>query len=81
MRELKVYVSSQPGKRGRVEPLVYYTRRADGPFYRWLYESEAGQWNVSRVSPSKVTLRVLCAASWAVVPITLKARLSEHYLE
>ena len=80
MRELRVYINpygaDAPG--GHV---LFYSRRADGPFYGWRYEEEAGRWRYSRVHLSKLTLRVLCIASWKAVPVTLQAKLSEHYLE
>jgi hypothetical protein len=80
MRDLRVYVESlngdAPGARA-----AFYSRRADGPFYRWLYEEEIGSWRFSRVHLSKLSLRVLCVTSWGAVPTALRARLGEHYLE
>ena len=80
MRELRVYVAPVgPGARG--EATAFYSRRADGPYYRWLYAEGAGGWHYSRVNLDRLTLRVLCIAPWDAVPTTLRARLGEHYLE
>ena len=67
------------GVRGR--PAAFYSRRADGPYYRWLYAEGAGRWLYSRVSLDKLALRVLCLARWDSVPTALRKRLGEHYLE
>jgi hypothetical protein len=80
MRELRVYV--RRGVKGApVAQAVFYSRRADGPFYRWRYEETPGCWHYSRVRLSKLTLRVLAVTSWDAVPSALQARLGEHYLE
>lgn len=80
MRELRVYirraVKGAPGGQA-----VFYSRRADGPFYRWRYEETPGRWQYSRVRLSKLTLRVLAVASWDAVPPELRDSLGEHYLE
>ena len=80
MRELRVYIR-QAGKGALCGQAVFYSRRADGPFYRWRYEETLGRWRFARVRPSKLTLRVLAIASWDVVPPALQDRLGEHYLE
>lgn len=80
MRDLRVYVrhviKGAPGTQA-----VFYSRRADGPFYRWRYEETPGGWRYSRVRISKLTLRILSVASWDAVPPALQDRLGEHYLE
>ena len=60
---------------------LFYSRRSDGPYYRWRYEKESLRWRSSRVCPSVLALRAFCAASWKAVPPALQARLDEHYLE
>ena len=80
MNGLRVYlnvggVDTRNGQR------VFYSRRADGPYYRWWYEEKLGQWRGSRVHASDFTPRALSMASWKVVPMELQARLDEHYLE
>lgn len=80
MRGLRVYVNtpsdSAPGGRR-----TFYSRRADGPLYRWLYEEEAGRWRGSRVLLSVLTFRLLCVANWKALPVKLQEELYEHYLE
>lgn len=80
MKDLRVYVgpTTQPAHGGQG---VFYSRRADGPYYRWLYEKAQGDWRPARVSMSKLNLSALCVASWNTVPAALQARLVEHYLE
>jgi hypothetical protein len=60
---------------------VFYSRRADGPYYHWRYEEKLGQWCGSRVHLPDPTLKALCIANWKTVPTDLQARLGEHYLE
>jgi hypothetical protein len=80
MKELRVYVS--PAAAGALGgQAVFYSRRADGPYYRWLYEERRGRWRFSRVHLSKLSLRVLCVANWNAVPAALQTRIGEHYLE
>jgi hypothetical protein len=80
MRDLHVYVEPA-GSGTRGERATFYTRRADGPFYRWLYAEGAGRWRYSRVNLDRPMLRVLCVAPWEAVPPALRSRLGEHYLE
>jgi hypothetical protein len=80
MRDLRVYIDPiAPGARGA--RAAFYSRRADGPYYRWLYAEGAGRWRCSRVSLDRPALRVLCVAPWDAVPAALRDRLGEHYLE
>lgn len=78
MRELHVYVNASGAP---AEREVFYSRRADGPLYRWRYEEAHGRWRFSRVHRSRLTFRALCLANWRAVPTTLQASLGEHYLE
>jgi hypothetical protein len=80
MRELRVYMR-QAVKGAPCGQAVFYSRRADGPFYRWLYEETPDRWRYSRVRLSKLTLRVLSVTSWEAVPPALRDQLGEHYLE
>ena len=80
MRDLRVYVDPlSAGAHGA--GATFYSRRADGPVYRWLYEEGAGRWRFSRVRLSKFDLKVLYVANWGAIPDALRARLGEHYLE
>jgi hypothetical protein len=60
---------------------VFYSRRADGPYYCWHYETRLGKWLGSRVQLSDPSRRLLSLASWRNVPDGLQLRLGEHYLE
>ncbi len=62
-------------------PAVFYSRRADGPYYRWRYEGMPGQWHSSRMHAADMSPRDLYVAPWKGVPASLKLSLSEHYLE
>ena len=80
MNGLQVYINpasqSQFGGAG-----IFYSRRADGPYYYWRYEDGPGRWRVSRVRLSEMAVKALCKASWQSVPGELKAEMVEHYLE
>jgi hypothetical protein len=80
MRDLHVYIN-EAGAETFGENGVFYSRRADGPYYRWRYEEVVGRWRFSRVRPSHIMLRALSSARWEIVPTALQARLVEHYLE
>ena len=80
MRGLQVYVEpAGSGTRGELK--AFYSRRADGPFYRWLYAEVPGCWHYARVSLDRPAQRVLCLAPWDILPAALRSRLGEHYLE
>jgi hypothetical protein len=80
MRDLHIYVEPA-GSGARGERAAFYSRRADGPYYRWLYAEVPGRWHYSRVSLDRLTLRMLCVAPWDALPAALRSRLGEHYLE
>lgn len=80
MKELRLYLDpSDVNARGG--PRMFYSRRADGPFYCWFYIKKFERWQVSRVHLSRLDLKALCVASWKLIPTALKARLIDHYLE
>ncbi|HKR00692.1 MAG TPA: hypothetical protein VJT09_08460 [Pyrinomonadaceae bacterium] len=80
MNGLRVYTNpsdaDEPGGRA-----MFYSRRADGPFYCWFYEEQGGRWQVGRVHLPDFALRELRTASWKAVPPELQAKINEHYLE
>jgi hypothetical protein len=80
MRDLRVY-SDSLSARAQGRRSVFYSRRADGPVYLWLYEEAEGRWRFVRVRLSKFDLNALCAMRLEAVPVSLRARLHEHYLE
>ncbi|MDQ3665086.1 MAG: hypothetical protein M3410_00575 [Acidobacteriota bacterium] len=80
MNGLRVYIKPN-GTDLRNGQEIFYSRRGNGPYYRWLYEEKANQWRVSRVIAADFTPQSLAMASWKAVPVTLQTRLGEHYLE
>lgn len=60
---------------------VFYSRRGDGPYYRWRSEEMDGKWRFSRVLIVDFTSHDLSMASWKAVPVALQARLIDHYLD
>lgn len=60
---------------------VFYSRRGNGPIYRWLYEEKLAHWRALRMNSSDFDSHKLCNASWKSVPDTLQAQLGKHYLD
>ena len=60
---------------------VFYSRRSNGPYYRWWYEHEQQQWRFARVHAEEVPSMTLCASSWKDIPLALQGSLVEHYVE
>jgi hypothetical protein len=60
---------------------VFYSRRGNGPFYRWMFEQVKQRWNVSRVVSNDFNSHGLSLATWKTVPPALQSRLSDHYLD
>jgi hypothetical protein len=60
---------------------VFYSRRGNGPIYRWLYEEKSAHWSVLRINTSDFDSHKLSNASWKSVPQSLQAQLSAHYLD
>ena len=60
---------------------VFYSRRGNGPIYRWLYETNRAHWRALRMNPTDFNSRTLSMASWKTVPATLQAQIGEHYLD
>jgi hypothetical protein len=56
---------------------VFYSRRENGPYYRWCYEEK--QWRVARVSSTAFSPRLLCTVSWKIVPAALRKKMVDHY--
>ena len=80
MKGLRVYVDLDRPERC-CEGTIFYTRRADGPYYRWQYEELNGRWLSCRVHVCDVTTAELVLAPWKGIPATLKASLGEHYVD
>lgn len=60
---------------------VFYSRRGNGPIYRWLYEEKLAHWRALRMHTSDFDSHKLCNASWKSVPETLQVQLGAHYLD
>lgn len=80
MKELRVY-TNLTSEDSSCNQTMFYSRRADGPYYLWFFENGQRRWQFSRVHISSLNLKELCVANWQAVPIALQARLSEHYLD
>lgn len=60
---------------------VFYSRRGNGPIYRWLYEEHRSHWRALRMNTSEFDTHKLSNASWKSVPETLQLQLGTHYLD
>jgi hypothetical protein len=60
---------------------VFYSRRADGPYYRWSYEQTMEQWRSVRVHSAELPHLTFCIWPWKNVPRSLQRSLGEHYVE
>lgn len=60
---------------------VFYSRRADGPYYRWRYEELRGEWLGSRMHAVDLPVSELVLAPWKDIPAALKLRLNGHYVD
>lgn len=75
---LRVYLGPEA-----IEPsgthAVFYTRREDGPFYRWEFDEVTSHWRSSRLGHNRIprTLRT----AHGKVPFDLKSELLSHYQE
>ncbi|MGH9872736.1 MAG: hypothetical protein ACRD9S_09745 [Pyrinomonadaceae bacterium] len=90
MSGLRVYInspstteSSQTGIEVKDTPVsgVFYSRRGNGPIYRWLYEEKLAHWRALRMNTSDFDTHKLANASWKSVPETLQVQLGAHYLD
>jgi hypothetical protein len=80
MQGLRVYINPVDTD-ARNERGVFYSRRDDGPYYRWQYKDAPGQWCCSRVRPTDFVPHALSLARWKSVPVELQTSLVQHYLE
>lgn len=80
MNGLRVYTKlSEPGAASADN--IFYSRRGNGPFYRWRYEDVVGRWKVSRVIAPDFEPHALSVAPLKAVPATLQSQLNQHYME
>ena len=78
MNGLRVYIDLKKSDTLRA---VFYTRRGDGPYYRWRYEELRGQWLGSRMRAGELPVIELVSTPWKDVPTALKSSLDEHYID
>jgi len=78
MNGLRVYIDGDKADTRRTGS-VFYSRREDGPYYRWVYDDALRQWRVGRVMKSTSFNRTLSPAAWKTLPVTLQRSIVEHY--
>jgi len=78
MNGLRVYIKGDAAETCGGRP-VFYSRREDGPYYRWSYDDCVAQWQVGRVLKSGVSPKVLAPATWKTVPAGLQRSMVDHY--
>jgi hypothetical protein len=78
MNGLRVYTTGETIET-RGGCLVFYSRREDGPYYRWSYDDSGCEWQVGRVLRSGVSPKMLEPATWKTIPAGLKKSIVEHY--
>jgi len=59
----------------------FYSRRGNGPIYRWRYEEKLAHWRASRMHTADFDNHKLSNATWKSVPETLQVQLGSHYLD
>jgi hypothetical protein len=80
MQGLRVYISATAGTTdAQSKPEVFYSRRGEGPYYRWHYAADAGRWRSSRLRLDLVPDSLRTAQK--AVPAELRIELLEHYLD
>jgi hypothetical protein len=81
MQGLRVYINATAGctTPNQSIPEVFYSRRDEGPYYRWQYAAEAGRWRGARVRLDLVPDSLRTAQK--AVPAALRRELLEHYLD
>jgi hypothetical protein len=78
MNGLRVYINGETAEIRCGRP-VFYSRREDGPHYRWSYDDDTRHWRVDRVLKSGVSPRMLSPKAWKDVPAGLQKSIVEHY--
>jgi len=78
MNGLRVYIDGDEAEI-RSTRSVFFSRREDGPYYRWVYDDALRQWRVGRVMKSTSFARTLSPAAWKTLPVTLQRSIVEHY--
>lgn len=78
MNGLRVYIKGDTAETCGGCP-VFYSRREDGPYYRWSYDESLCEWQVSRVLTSGFSPKMLALAARKTFPVGLEKSLASHY--
>jgi hypothetical protein len=78
MNGLRVYIKGDAVEICGGRP-VFYSRREDGPYYRWSYDDGSNAWQAGRVLRSGVSPKVLTTTTWKGIPARLQRSIVEHY--
>ena len=78
MNGLRVYINGEA-----VETAggctVFYSRRKDGPYYRWSYDNDLSAWHAGRLLSSGISPKALTTTTWKGIPVRLQRSIVEHY--
>ena len=79
MNGLRIYIN-------RIEPeatcdRIFYSRRSDGPYYRWRFEERLEQRRGDLMHSEDLSPHELCISNWKTVPSALQLSLFDHYVE
>src|SRR2546426_12156038 len=79
MNGLRIYIN-------RTEPeatddRIFYSRRSDGPYYRWRFEGRLEQWRSARMHSEDVSPHERCISNWQNVPSALQRSLIDQHVE
>ncbi|SRR5713226_2101704 len=77
---LRIYIDRTESETTGGDP-TFYSRRSDGPYYRWHYEQKLEQWCVARMHLSDFSPNELSMSNWKTVPYELQKNLIDHYQE
>jgi hypothetical protein len=80
MNGLRVYTNSTTVEAHGGQP-VFYSRREDGPYYRWSFDDGSRAWQVGRVVRWDISPKMLALATWKKIPAGLKRSMADHYQE
>lgn len=78
MNGLRVYINSTIAETISGQH-VFYSRREDGPYYRWVFDETLSEWRAGRVLSSRIAAKDLSLATWKKLPVTLQRSMVEHY--
>ena len=80
MNGLRIYKNAETHETRGGRP-VFYSRREEGPHYRWFYDEASGEWRVGRVLQSDISRRMFSLTPWKDLPVGLQKSMIEHYLD